>query len=118
MGNKVSNNISSNNEYICNKITSKTKMINNDLILYNNNLYSIKIIKIIKIKKKDDYKFVINENIYKNDGINNDINIDFIINLTIILNEYITNNFLIFDEETPLINVEAIEKYIIKQCKS
>lgn len=110
MGNKVSNNISNNNEYICNKITSKTKMINNDLILYNNNLDCIKI---IKIKKNDEYKFIINENIYKNDDINN----DFIINLTIILNEYISNNFLIFDEETPLINIEAIEKYIIKQCK-
>jgi hypothetical protein len=108
MGNNVSNNISNNNEYICNKITSKTKMINNDLTLYNNNLDSIKIIKI-----KDVYKFVINENIYKN----GDINIDIIINLTIILNEYVSNNFLIFDEETPLINVEAIEKYIIKQCK-
>jgi len=113
MGNKVSNNISSNNEYICNKITSKTKMINNDLILYNNNLDSIKIIKIIKIKKKDEYKFVINENIYNNI----DINIDIIINLTIILNNYVSNNFLIFNEKTPLINIEAIEKYIIKQCK-
>jgi hypothetical protein len=40
-----------------------------------------------------------------------------IINLTIILNDYVSNNFLIFNEETPLINVEAIEKYIIKQCK-
>jgi hypothetical protein len=98
MGNKVSN----NNEYICNKITSKTKMINNDLTLYNNNLDFIKIIKI-----KDEYKFVIN------DVINNDI----IINLTNILNDYVSNNFLIFDEETPLINIEAIEKYIIKQCK-
>ena len=109
MGNKVSNNISNNNEYICNKITSKTKMINNDLILYNNNLYSIKIIKIIKIKKKDEYKFIINENIYNNI----DINIDIIINLIIILNDYVSNNFLIFNEETPLINIEAIEKYII-----
>jgi hypothetical protein len=118
MGNNISNNIwnniSNNNEYICNKITSKTKMINNDLTLYNNNLDSIKI---IKIKKKDEYKFVINENIYKNYDINNDINNDFIINLTIILNEYISNNFLIFDEEIPLINIEEIEKYIIKQCK-
>jgi hypothetical protein len=108
MGNYVSDNISNNNEYICNKITSKTKMINNDLTLYNNNLDSIKIIKI-----KNAYKFIINENIYKNV----DINIDIIINLTIILNEYVSNNFLIFDKETPLINVEAIEKYIIKQCK-
>jgi len=108
MGNYVSNNISNNNEYICNKITSKTKMINNDLTLYNNNL---DFIKIIKINKK--YKFVINENIY----INNDINNDIIINLTIILNEYVSNNFLIFDEETPLINIESIEKYIIKECK-
>ena len=102
MGNKVSN----NNEYICNKITSKTKMINNDLTLYNNNLDFIKIIKI-----KDEYKFVIN------DVINNVINNDIIINLTIILNNYVSNNFLIFNEETPLINIEAIEKYIIKQCK-
>jgi hypothetical protein len=62
MGNNVSNNISNNNEYICNKIRSKTKTINNDLILYNNNLDYIKIIKIKK--KKDEYKFVINENIY------------------------------------------------------
>jgi hypothetical protein len=108
MGNYVSNNISNNNEYICNKIISKTKMINNDLTLYNNNL---EYIKIIKINKK--YKFVINENIY----INNDINNDIIINLTIILNEYVSNNFLIFNEETPLINVESIEEYIIKQCK-
>lgn len=104
MGNYVSN----NNEYICNKITSKTKIINNDLTLYKNNLDYIKIIKI-----KDVYKFVINENIYNNI----DINIDIIINLTIILNDYVSNNFLIFNEKTPLINIEAIEKYIIKQCK-
>jgi hypothetical protein len=103
MGNYVSN----NNEYICNKITSKTKMINDDLTLYNNNLDYIKIIKINKL-----YKFIINENIY-----NNDINIDIIINLTIILNEYVSNDFLIFNEENPLINIDAIEKYIIKQCK-
>ena len=104
----MGNNISNNNEYIYNKITSKTKIINNDLTLYNNNLDSIKINKI-----KGVYKFVINENIYKNNDINNDI----IINLTIILNDYVSNNFLIFNEETPLINIEAIEKYIIKQCK-
>jgi len=103
MGNKVSN----NNEYICNKITSKIKMINNDLTLYNNNLYAIKI---ITINKK--YKFVINDNIDNN--IDN--NIDIIINLTIILNEYVSNNFLIFNEDIPLINIDAIEKYIIKQC--
>ena len=108
MGNYVSKKISNNNEYICNKITSKTKMINNDLTLYKNNLDYIKIIKI-----KDLYKFIINENIYNNI----DINIDIIINLTIILNDYVSNNFLIFNEETPLINIEAIEKYIIKQCK-
>jgi hypothetical protein len=100
----MGNNISNNNEYICNKISSKTKMINNDLTLYNNNLEAINIIKINK-----SYKFVINENIYNNI----DINIDIIINLTIILNEYVSNNFLIFNEETPLINIEAIEKYII-----
>ena len=111
MSNKTSNNISNNNEYICNKITSKTKMINDDITLYNNNL---NFIKIIKINKK--YKFVINENIYINNDINNDLNNDLIINLTIILNEYISKDFLIFDEEIPLINVEAIEKYIIKQC--
>jgi hypothetical protein len=104
----MGNNISNNNEYICNKITSKTKMINNDLTLYNNNLESIKI---IKINKK--YKFIINENIY----INNDINNDIIINLVIILNEYISKDFLIFNEEIPLINIDAIEKYIIKKCK-
>ena len=104
MGNNVSNNISNNNEYICNKITSKTKIINDDLTLYNNNLDFIKIIKINK-----SYKFLINENIYNNI----DINIDIIINLTIILNDYVSNNFLIFNEETPLINIEAIEKYII-----
>ncbi len=98
----MGNYVSKNNEYICNKITSKIKMINNDLTLYNNNLEVIKIIKI-----KNVYKFVINDN------INNDI----IINLTIILNDYGSNNFLIFNEETPLINIEAIEKYIIKQCK-
>jgi hypothetical protein len=92
----------SNNEYICNKITSKTKMINNDLILYNNNLDYIKIIKI-----KGVYKFV----------TNNDINNDMIINLIIILNNYVSNNFLIFNESSPLINIEAIEKYIIKECK-
>ena len=109
MGNYVSNNnVSNNNEYICNKITSKTKIINDDLTLYNNNLDFIKIIKINK-----SYKFLINENIYNNI----DINIDIIINLTIILNDYVSNNFLIFNEETPLINIEAIEKYIIKQCK-
>ena len=109
MGNYVSNNnVSNNNEYICNKITSKTKIINDDLTLYNNNLDFIKIIKINK-----SYKFLINENIYNNI----DINIDIIINLTIILNDYLSNNFLIFNEETPLINIEAIEKYIIKQCK-
>ena len=106
----MGNNISNNNEYICNKITSKTKIINNDLTLYNNNLDSIKIIKI----KEGVYKFVINENIYKNDNINNDI----IINLTIILNDYVSNNFLIFDDNSVLINIDAIEKYIIKQCKS
>ena len=104
----MGNNVSNNNEYICNKITSKTKIINDDLTLYNNNLDFIKIIKINK-----SYKFLINENIYNNI----DINIDIIINLTIILNDYVSNNFLIFDEETPLINIEAIEKYIIKQCK-
>ena len=104
----MGNNISNNNEYICNKITSKTKMINNDLTLYNNNLDAIKI---ITINKK--YKFVINENIYNNI----DINIDIIINLIIILNEYVSNNFLIFYEDQPLINIDAIEKYIIKQCK-
>jgi hypothetical protein len=103
MGNKVS----SNNEYICNKIKSKTKMINDDLTLYNNNLESIKIITINK-----SHKFIINENIYKNNGINNNI----IINLIIVLNDYVSNNFLIFDEEQPLINIDAIEKYIIKQC--
>ena len=103
MGNNMSNN-QYNNEYICNKITSKTKIINNDLTLYNNNLDSIKIIRI----KEGVYKFVINDN----------INNDMIINLTIILNDYVSNNFLIFNEETPLINVEAIEKYIIKQCKA
>ncbi len=102
MGNKVS----SNNEYICNKIKSKTKMINDDLTLYNNNLESIKIITINK-----SHKFIINENIYKNNGINNNI----IINLIIVLNDYVSNNFLIFDEEQPLINIDAIEKYIIKQ---
>ncbi len=102
MGNKVS----SNNEYICNKIKSKTKMINDDLTLYNNNLEYIKIITINK-----SHKFVINENIYKND----DMNIDIIINLIIVLNDYVSNNFLIFDEEQPLINIDAIEKYIIKQ---
>ena len=104
----MGNNVSNNNEYICNKITSKTKIINDDLTLYNNNLDFIKIIKINK-----SYKFLINENIYNNI----DINIDIIINLTIILNDYVSNNFLIFNEETPLINIEAIEKYIIKQCK-
>jgi hypothetical protein len=108
MGNNMSKN-QYNNEYICNKITSKTKIINNDLTLYNNNLDFIKIITI----KEGVYKFIINENIYKNYDINNDM----IINLTIILNDYVSNNFLIFNEETPLINVEAIEKYIIKQCK-
>jgi hypothetical protein len=36
MGNNMGNNISNNNEYICNKITSKTKIINNDLTLYKN----------------------------------------------------------------------------------
>jgi hypothetical protein len=105
MGNKISN----NNEYICNKITSKTKMINDDLTLYNNNLDYIKIIII-----KDVYKFIINENIY-NDI---DINIDIIINLIIVLNDYVSNNFLIFDKYKPLINIDAIEKYIIKQCNS
>ncbi len=105
MGNKISN----NNEYICNKITSKTKMINDDLTLYNNNLDYIKIIII-----KDVYKFIINETIYNNI----DINIDIIINLTIVLNDYVSNNFLIFDKYKPLINIDAIEKYIIKQCKS
>ena len=85
MGNYVSNNnVSNNNEYICNKITSKTKIINDDLTLYNNNLDFIKIIKINK-----SYKFLINENIYNNI----DINIDIIINLTIILNDYVSNNF-------------------------
>ena len=102
----MGNQVSSNNEYICNKIKSKTKIINDDLTLYNNNLDSIKIITINK-----SYKFVINENIYKNDNIN-----DIIINLTIILNDYVSNNFLIFDEDLPLINIDAIEKYIIKQC--
>ena len=103
----MGNQVSSNNEYICNKIKSKTKMINDDLTLYNNNLESIKIITINK-----SYKFVINENIYKND----DMNIDIIINLIIVLNDYISNHFLIFDEVQPLINIEAIEKHIIKQC--
>jgi hypothetical protein len=110
MGNNISNNISnsiSNNDYICNKITSKTKIIDNDLTLYKNNLDFIKIIQI-----NNSHKFVINENIYKNYDINNDM----IINLTIILNEYISKDFLIFNEEIPLINVESIEKYIIKQC--
>jgi hypothetical protein len=102
----MGNQVSSNNEYICNKIKSKTKMINDDLTLYNNNLESIKIITINK-----SHKFVINENIYKNNGINNNI----IINLIIVLNDYVSNNFLIFDEEQPLINIDAIEKYIIKQ---
>jgi hypothetical protein len=83
-------------------------MINDDITLYNNNLNFIKIIKI-----NNSHKFVINENIYKKYGINNDM----IINLTIILNDYVSNNFLIFNEKTPLINIEAIEKYIIKQCK-
>ena len=105
----MGNNISNNNEYIYNKITSKTKIINNDLTLYNNNLDSIKINKI-----KGVYKFVINENIYKNNDINNDI----IINLTIILNDYVSNNFLIFDGNSVLINIDVIEKYIIKQCKT
>ena len=109
MGNNISNKISNNNEYICNKITSKTKMINDDLTLYNNNLDYIKIIII-----KDVYKFIINETIYNNI----DINIDIIINLTIILNDYVSNNFLIFDKYKPLINIDAIEKYIIKQIKS
>lgn len=107
MGNNTSNN---NNEYICNKIKSKTKMINDDLTLYNSNLDYIKIIKINK-----SYKFVINENIYKKIDRNSDI--DNIINLTIILNDYVSNNFLIFNEDTPLINIDVIEKYIIKQCK-
>jgi hypothetical protein len=82
-------------------------MINNDLILYNNNLDAIKIIIINKT-----HKFILNENIYNK----NDMNIDIIINLIIILNEYVSNNFLIFDEVKPLINIDAIEKYIIKQC--
>ena len=103
----MGNQVSSNNEYICNKIKSKTKMINDDLTLYNNNLDAIKIITINK-----SHKFVINENIYKNNGINNNI----IINLIIVLNDYVSNNFLIFDEDKPLINIDAIEKYIIKQC--
>jgi hypothetical protein len=102
----MGNQVSSNNEYICNKIKSKTKIINDDLTLYNNNLDSIKIITINKT-----HKFIVNENIYKNGNIN-----DIIINLTIILNDYVTNNFLIFDEDQPLINIDAIEKYIIKQC--
>lgn len=109
MGNNTSNN---NNEYICNKIKSKTKMINDDLTLYNSNLDYIKIIKINK-----SYKFVINENIYKKIDTCSDTNIDNIINLTIILNNYVSNNFLIFDDKSSLINIEAIEKYIIKQCK-
>jgi hypothetical protein len=102
----MGNQVSSNNEYICNKIKSKTKIINDDLTLYNNNLDSIKIITINKT-----HKFIVNENIYKNGNIN-----DIIINLTIILNDYVTNNFLIFNEGQPLINIDAIEKYIIKQC--
>ena len=102
----MGNQVSSNNEYICNKIKSKTKIINDDLTLYNNNLDSIKIITINKT-----HKFIVNENIYKNGNIN-----DIIINLTIILNDYVSNNFLIFDEDQPLINIDAIEKYIIKQC--
>lgn len=109
MGNNISNN---NNEYICNKIKSKTKMINDDLTLYNSNLDYIKIIKINK-----SYKFIINENIYKKIDTRSNTNIDNIINLTIILNDYVSNNFLIFNEGIPLINIDAIEKYIIKQCK-
>jgi hypothetical protein len=107
----MGNQVSSNNEYICNKIKSKTKMINDDLTLYNNNLDAIKIITINK-----SYKFVINENIYNNIYKNDDMNIDIIINLIIILNDYISNHFLIFNEDKPLINIDAIEKYIIKQC--
>ena len=61
----MGNQVSSNNEYICNKIKSKTKIINDDLTLYNNNLDSIKIITINKI-----HKFIVNENIYKNGNIN------------------------------------------------
>jgi hypothetical protein len=88
-----------NSEYVCNKITATTKMINDDLLLYSNNIELIDIIKI-----NNSYKFIINDK-----KCNNKL----FINLTDLLNDYIKNNFLIFDEDFPIINIEGIEKHII-----
>jgi hypothetical protein len=89
-----------NSEYVCNKITATTKMINDDLLLYSNNIELIDIIKI-----NNSYKFIINDK-----KCNNEL----FINLTDLLNNYIKNNFLIFNEDFPIINIEGIEKHIIK----
>lgn len=88
-----------NSEYVFNKITATTKMINDDLLLYSNNTESINI-----IKTNNSYKFIINDK---------KCNDELFINLTDLLNNYIKNNFLIFNEDFPLINIEGIEKYII-----
>ena len=89
-----------NSEYVFNKITATTKMINDDLLLYSNNTELIDIIKI-----NNSYKFIINDK---------KCNDELFINLTDLLNNYIKNNFLIFNKDFPLINIEGIEKYIIK----
>ena len=88
-----------NSEYVFNKITATTKMINDDLLLYSNNIELFDIIKI-----NNSYKFIINDK-----KCNNEL----FINLTDLLNDYIKNNFLIFDENFPIINIEGIEKHII-----
>jgi hypothetical protein len=75
-------------------------MINDDLLLYNNNTELINIIKI-----NNSYKFIINDK---------KCNDELFINLTDLLNNYIKNNFLIFNEDFPLINIEGIENHIIK----
>jgi len=89
-----------NSEYVFNKITATTKMINDDLLLYSNNTELINIIKI-----NNSYKFIINDKKCNN---------IFIINLTDLLNDYIKNKFLIFNEDFPIINIEGIENHIIK----